>query len=145
MLKHLTNAEKDARVGAEAGLERNKRVYLKAPKWLSAEAKAVFDRTKAQLRELGILDSIDAEPLAMYADAVVKYRTMAKAMDPEDTKAMAAMQAWSRLALSYAEKLGISPQARARLAKKRAEQQAPDDLEQLLNDVVEFVNDGNGR
>ena len=32
-----------------------------------------------------------------------------------------AMQAWSRIIVSYAEKLGLTPGGRARLAKRKAE------------------------
>lgn len=140
MRKHLTNAEKDARQAEESRLQRGKRVYLKAPAWLSPDAKRIFDRTKAQMRELGILDVLDADTLALYADAVSKYTAMVQAIEPGDLKAHAVAQAWSRVALSYAEKMGISPTARARLAKKRAEQQPADDLELLLDDVREYVN-----
>ena len=145
MAKHLTTAERNARQLAESQLKRNKRVYIKAPAWLGDDARVVFERTKAKLRGLEILDDVDADVLALYADAVAKYQQTIKEIKPDDMKSILAAQAWSRLALSFAEKLGISPNARARLAKKRTEQQAPDDLEQLLSDVSEYVNGANDR
>jgi len=145
MRKHLTNAEKDARQLAEEKLVRGKRVYVKAPAWLGEDAMLIFERTKRRMRTLGILDDLDADPLALYASAQAKYISMMKSIEPGDTKGMTVAQGWSRLAQSWAEKLGITPQARARLAKKAAEQQPADDLEQLLNDVVDYVNEGNGR
>lgn len=133
MRKHLTKAERQARESVEKQLTRSARVSIHAPKWLGAEARKVFEYTKRRMRGLGLLDNADADLLAMYCDAVVHYK------DEMETKDK---QAWSRVVLSYAEKLGISPAARARLAKKAAEQIAPDDLEQLLDDVKDYVNSG---
>lgn len=83
------------------------------------------------MKPLKLLDNVDADLLAMYSDAVVNYKDTT---DPKDK------QAWSRLALSYAEKMGISATGRARLAKKTAEQQQEDEFEQLLGEVEEYVN-----
>jgi phage terminase small subunit len=133
MRKHLTKAERAARESAEKELARQTRVTIHAPKWLSVEARKIFDSTKHRMRGLKLLDNIDADLLALYSDAIAHYRTEAEVKDK---------QAWSRIALSYAEKLGISASSRARLAKKRAEQTTPDELEQLFDDVKEFVNRG---
>ena len=145
MRKHLTNAEKQARQQAEDKLVRGKRVYIPAPRHLSAAARAIFEKTKREMRELGTLDPLDGEMLALYADAVATYWELKKISDPSDQKAHATMQAWLRSAAGLAEKLGVTVQGRARLAKKAAEQQPADDLEQLLNDVVDYVNEGNVR
>ena len=131
MRKHFTKAERAARESAEASLQRPTRVAIHAPRWLSDEARKVFDYTKRRMKPLKLLDNVDADLLAMYADAVVNYKD---AVDVKDK------QAWSRLALSYAEKMGISPTGRARLAKKTAEQQQADEFESLLDEVEEFVN-----
>ncbi len=145
MTKHLTVAERDARQAAERELRRGRRPTLKAPAWLSEDALKIFDTTKRRLRDFSILESSDADLLALYSDALSRYQEAVKSLDggPDsqyDSKAVAAAQAWSRLALSYAEKLGISATGRARLARKKAEQQAPDDMEQLLQDVTNYVN-----
>lgn len=131
MRKHLTKAERAARESAEGKLKRKHRVVVRAPEWLGLEARAVFESTKRRMRGLGLLDNVDAELLAIYSDAVIRYSTEEDVQDK---------QAWARLVASYAEKLGISPAARARLAKKAAEKVAPDELEQLLDEVTEFVN-----
>lgn len=139
MTKHLTKVELETRKAVEGQLSR-RRVYVKAPAWLDKDALAIFEKTKKQLRGLGLLDNTDAELLGLYADAIARYkvtvRGSAVAVDP---KTATAAQAWSRLALSFAEKLGISATARARLARKKAEQ-TPDDFENLLDDVSDFVN-----
>jgi P27 family predicted phage terminase small subunit len=138
--KHMSKAERVARQTVEITLQ-HKRVRLPAPDWLSVEARQIFESTKRQLRGLQLLDNVDANLLALYADAVARYQSAVKALkDDSDPKEITAAQSWSRLALSFAEKLGISISARARLAKKAAEQTPPDDLEQLLDDVTDFVN-----
>jgi len=144
MRKHLTNSERESRRAAERKLKRAKRTYVRAPSWLSDDARRIFESTKEKMRGIGLLDSLDTETLALYADAIAKYQVLASC-NTVDLKQAQSAQAWSRLALSYAEKLGISPTARARLAKKVAEQRPVDDFEQLLDDVTDFVNDGDGQ
>jgi len=121
-----------ARKAAEGVLSRNKRILIRTPDWLSDDAKKIFENTKRRMRGLGLLDNVDADLLALYSDAIVQYQ--------KDDQEIREKQAWSRVVLSYAEKLGISPSARTRLAKKSAENLPPDDLEQLLDDVTDFVN-----
>ncbi len=133
MTKHLTNAERESRQAAEQGLRRARRPRLSAPAWLPDDARKIFDATKRRARAYQVLESIDGDLLALYSQAVDQAH---KAMEPAD------QQSWSRVALSYAEKLGLSANGRARLAKKRAEELPPDDLELLLNDVTDFVNGG---
>jgi P27 family predicted phage terminase small subunit len=155
MKKHLTKAELEARQQAESGLQREKRVYLKAPKWLSEEAREIFNQTKKRLKGLDLLEPVDIDLLANYADAMARYQEGVKRLDPADdlkepllitdTRLINAIQAWSRIALAYAEKLGFSQNARARLARRRAKTEPVDPLAQMLDNVSEFVNHGNRR
>ena len=131
MRKHLTKAERRTRERAENQLKRKTRIVIRKPDWLGEEALAVFEATKKRMRGLNLLDNVDVDLLAIYSDAVVHYQ---KTEDIKDK------QAWSRIVLSYAEKLGISKAARARLAKKKAEEIPPDDMDLLLSDVNDFVN-----
>ncbi len=150
--KHLTNAERDARRQAEGEVTRKKRPQLRCPKWLSQDARERFEATKKRLKGLQLLDNVDVEPLARYADISAKYWAVSKRLDhagevgslanEDDEKAC---QSWARLMLQLEEKLGLTPTARARLAKRKAEKEPPDPLEQLLDDVTDYVNDGNGQ
>jgi len=149
MKKHLTKAERKARESAEAGMRRTGRVRITAPAWLGDDARKVFESTKRKLRDLDLLDPADVHMLALYSDAIVKYQEAVKILTPGDPKHAQAAQAWSRLALSFAEKMGISATGRARLARKKAERAAPDELEQLLDgafvdDVNDFLNGDQG-
>lgn len=146
--KHLTKAERAARQAAEHGLERETRVYLRCPDWLGEDARKVWKETVRRARALELLDTIDTELLAIYADTVARYRESSKllALRTDDGAPVATdeqvkqAQAWARIITTYAEKLGLSPAARARLARKRAVEQPPDDLEQLLSEAADAEN-----
>lgn len=124
--KHWTKSEVESRQAAAENFRRGgKRVVLRAPAWLNDPARIVWKNTVKRLRGLELLDTLDTDLLAMYCDAVAKYQKVSEA--PEmDSDAIKALQAWSRLVLAYAEKLGLSPGGRARLAKKKAEKKADD-------------------
>ena len=145
--KHLTKAERAARQRAEAEVSRKGPAHLRCPRWLDEEAKKIFAETKRRLKGLDLLDSADAELLGIYCDAVSKYRSASRLVSKVDDEGLpvatkddlAACQAWARLIASYAEKLGITKTARARLAKRKAEPK-PSEFESLLDDVNEFLN-----
>jgi len=148
MRKHLTKAELTARQNAESEQSPKDKsaanqVNIVAPAWLSDEARKIFNWQKRKLRNQNVLDPADADLLGLYADAVARYHaSLFELVGPlVDPRSSAVAQAWSRLALSYAEKLGIGPNARARLAKKKAEGQAISPMAALLSDVENYVND----
>jgi len=120
--KHWTKAEVEARRAEAESLSREKPARMYTPKWLDDDARRVWRATIRRLRGLELIDSLDTDLLALYCDAVSKYKRISAAeqLTDDDHKAL---QAWARLILSYADKLGLSPNGRARLAKRRAEQQ----------------------
>jgi len=122
--KHWTRAEVESRQAAADGLKR-KWVSLRVPDWLGEDAKKVWASTRRKLQGIELLDNLDTEMLAIYCDAVVHYRNASKMLhDPKHITAeeeVKSAQAWARIVSAYAEKLGLSPNARARLAKKKAE------------------------
>jgi P27 family predicted phage terminase small subunit len=151
MKKHLTVAEREARQAAEGTVTRHNRPQMRCPKWLDEDSREIFETTKKRLRGLQLLDSADVELLAIYSDAAAKYREASKRLmlvDKDgvmvsDKDDIAACQSWARLVAAYAEKLGLTPTARARLAKRKAEREPLDPLDELLNDVTDYVNDRN--
>ena len=141
MKKHLTKAERTARQAAEAGLEPGKRTYMRAPAWLSDPARKIFRDTVKRLKGFDLLEAIDTDLLANYADAMARYQEGVQSLSPlSQPKDITAVQDWSRIALTLADKLGFSQTARARLARRRAQDEPLDDMERLLNDVDDFVN-----
>jgi phage terminase small subunit len=105
--RHWTKAEIEARQAAANELTRDTALILRCPTWLSAEARKVWNRVKKQAAAFNLLDELDIDMLAIYCDVVAKYQ---ETRDPT----------WARLASSYADKLGLTPSARAKLAQKRA-------------------------
>ncbi len=118
--KHWTQAEKDARDAAALLVRRRKAKGLHPPSWLSKEALIIWRRVTKSIDGIELLDNIDTELLAVYCDTNAKYKALARKtlLDEDSTKAL---QAYARLIKSYADSLGLSPAARARLVKKKAD------------------------
>jgi P27 family predicted phage terminase small subunit len=122
--KHWTASEIAARQEAADKLARKTESRLIPPSWMSKKAREVWDQKIKQVDGLKaaneLLDVLDTELLAIYCDACVQYRETAelKTKTSDDIKAL---QAWSRIVNSYAERLGFTPTSRARLVKKIAD------------------------
>jgi P27 family predicted phage terminase small subunit len=118
--KHWTKAEIKAREESEALVKDKNKKGLYAPSWLSKDAKNIWKRITKSVQNIELLNNIDTEILAMYCDAYAEYKKISqqKIKSTDDIKAM---QAYSRIVISYAEKLGLTPSARARLVKKQAD------------------------
>jgi len=129
--KHWTRSEVESRQKAAEGLKRQTRVVIRMPSWLGADAQKVWRRVRRQLMGLELLDNVDAEMLAIYCDAVANYQRIASRdlmvvredysvpVSREDS--IKAAQSWARIVAGYADKLGLTPSARARLAKRKAD------------------------
>jgi len=142
--KHWTKDEVERRTEAGQKFERSEPKPLKVPAWLSEEAKKVWKKTVKDMKEFHILDKVDEDVLAVYCDAVAKHKfanlmieaAIMQAAEPEpeeddddDGKEkkvnmgtyVKMSQSYARIILQYAEKLGLTANARARLAKKEAD------------------------
>jgi P27 family predicted phage terminase small subunit len=125
--KHWTEAEVQARQLAAEGLTRKAKVRLKAPEWLSADALVVWKRIIKQTKGLQLLDNLDENMLAIYCDTMIKYQQLSRVEDESgelkglSNDGIKALQAYARLLAGYADKLGLTPAGRARLAKKEAD------------------------
>lgn len=129
--KHWTKAEVESRQAAADGMKRKAQVSLRVPDWLEEDARKIWYQTISRIRGLELLDISDTEMLAIYCDAVAKYRGLSKGLvqvvDEEDQPVameehIKMIQAWARLIAAYAEKLGLTPAAKARLAKRKADE-----------------------
>ena len=118
--KHWTAAEKAAREKAQAELTRVAPLLIEPPTWLGKEAAQIWRESLALANGTNLFDKLDSDTLATYCDAVAQYRKHAqkKRRSLDDIKIQ---QAWARIIATYADKLGFTPSARARLIKKRAE------------------------
>jgi P27 family predicted phage terminase small subunit len=132
--KHYTQAEVDARkAAAEGSMHKGKVIVMIPPPWLSEDALKIWKRVRRQTRGLELLDNLNTEMLAVYCDAVTKYQESCKKLDrqyDEDGERAAfsrsdiikEIQAWARIISAFADKLGFTPAARARLVKKKADE-----------------------
>lgn len=119
--KHWTAEEVAARESAAEGMKRDNPVRMRVPDWLSDEARKVWYTVVRRSKGLDLYDTLDTESLAVYCDAVIKYRDLSRVREPSfDT--IKAYQAQARIIAQYADKLGLTPQSRARLVKKRADE-----------------------
>lgn len=151
---HFTNAQKTARAAAQQAVTRAK-VRLTAPKPIREDAAAYgyWKSTLRRMRGITLLDDLDSEMLAMYCQ-ILSRRDALSAIWQDGNRAVQAagsvdqqlemvrdlddilkrLEAQERLAIQYAEKLGLTPSGRVRLAKRRAEEKAVDPEADLYGD-----------
>jgi P27 family predicted phage terminase small subunit len=131
MRKHMTNAEKSARNLAENQIQRNGKVNLREPKNVKEDpaAHAHWMEIKRKLKGINLLDDVDSDMLGIYCQLLVRRDLLQKMLRGESEEGLkmvrgdllTALQAQERLVAQYAEKLGLTPGGRARLAKREAE------------------------
>lgn len=151
MAKNLTNAEKFARQQAESKvLPERQEISLKKPKLMGKDPAAgrYWKLVLERMDGLRILDDLDSDALGVYCSMLSRYERLGKQaavlseriddIDTEDAKTLLKLveatnslesktQALERNILQYAEKLGLTPSGRARLAVKRAENAGEED------------------
>ena len=144
MTKKLTSEERELREQAEAGVmpDRGRESNLEKPAIMAKNPAAgrYWRKVLERMDGLVILDDLDSDALGVYCVMMARYETQcrllaqaAKALksaedNPEAVEAAAArldavsgkMQSLERNILQYAEKLGLTPSGRVRLAQKRA-------------------------
>lgn len=148
--KHTTRAEQEARAEAEAGVipDRGREGRLEKPKLMAGNAAAAryWKQTVERMEGLSILDDLDSDMLGTYCVMLsrseqlnrVCARVAKELKKAEDADAIleglskldgvtAKLQTLERNLLQYAEKLGLTPSGRVRLAQKRAAAMAESD------------------
>lgn len=131
--KHWTEQEVKEREAAAQKFTRKKKRKMKVPDWLTDEARKVWRKTIKDMEEFDVLDKVDEDVLGTYCDAVAKYQEANNLIDQNGYTEINAQgnsvvsayvklaQSYSRIILSYSNKLGLNAEARARLAKKMSE------------------------
>lgn len=131
--KHLTSEEIKKREAAEAAtVKSEKRRYIKKPPKIAEnpQAKAIWNRTVRALEGIELLENADADTLAQYCMISARIKMLEEKLfgegaTSEDVALISRLEAAERLQLAYADKLGLTPQGRARLAVRIA--QAPEE------------------
>lgn len=141
--RHNTAAEREAAEFAEASLSREK-VSLKRPKIVKDDevANRIWNTTIRRMKGISLLDDLDSDTLAQYCLIAARLERLnliyqeAVKFDAQNApeKILIRMEAGERNLLSYAEKLGLTPAGRVRLAKKRAEEKQIDPNADLYGD-----------
>lgn len=140
MSKHLSTNERQARREQENQLSRDK-VRLTPPKRLreNQEAYAYWKITLKRMHGISLLDDVDTDMLAVYCEGMARRDELSDQFDatpyelPKDkANALISLQQQEKLVLSYAEKLGLTPASRTRLAKKRAEERPIDPAQDMF-------------
>ena len=151
MTKNLTQEERQRREQAENGVipDRGREVLLERPAIMTKNASAgrYWKKVLARMEGLVILDDLDSDALGVYCVMMARYEQQCKLLAGISKQLKAAggdaeavseavskldavsgkMQSLERNILQYAEKLGLTPSGRIRLAQKRAEQAAKAD------------------
>ena len=137
MRKHQTLQEKESRKKEEERMKRTE-VRLSAPDKVrrDAAAKKYWNRYVREIRELELLDNLDADMLGSYCMILARLDRIQEMLgDGEpDMDVVTKMESTERNALAYAQKLGLTPESRARLAKRRAEELPEDPDADLWGD-----------
>lgn len=120
--KHWTKSEVERRRQAAQTVTRAKPKPPKPPEYVKADVRlyAVWREIIRDTKELDLLDALDATTLATYCALEVAKQEARRIGDLELFDKLA------KTALQYAKALGLTPEARARLAKKRADAEVTD-------------------
>ena len=145
MTKNLTDEERKLREQAEEGVipDRGRESKLEKPAMMTGNTAAgrYWKKILTRMEGLVILDDLDSDALGVYCVMMARYEQQCKLLsmasrqlrgaksDPEMVAEAAAkldavsgkMQSLERNILQYAEKLGLTPSGRVRLAQKRAQ------------------------
>lgn len=145
MSKNLTDEERQLREQAEQGVipDRGRESRMERPALMTKNAAAgrYWKKVLERMDGLVILDDLDSDALGVYCVMLARYETQCKVLaqairklkdakdDPEAVADAVSkldavsgkMQSLERNILQYAEKLGLTPSGRVRLAQKRAQ------------------------
>lgn len=145
MSKNLTEEERQLRQQAEEGVipDRGRESRMEKPAIMTKNTAAgrYWRKVLERMDGLAILDDLDSDALGVYCVMLARYETqckvlsqaiqeLKKAKDEPEAVADAVskldtvsgkMQSLERNILQYAEKLGLTPSGRVRLAQKRAQ------------------------
>ena len=145
MNKNLTDEERQLREQAEQGVipDRGRESRMERPALMTKNAAAgrYWKKVLERMDGLVILDDLDSDALGVYCVRLARYETQCKVLaqtirnlkdakdDPEAVADAVSrldavsgkMQSLERNILQYAEKLGLTPSGRVRLAQKRAQ------------------------
>ena len=141
MSKHLTKDEIAARASAEADVLPHRKIKRPTRIGKDTGAKRYWSTVLKDMEGLSILDALDANTLAIYCEKCARrdemqlyYQKLREqyAAEPDNATIRLMIKLDSEIKgsedaiLSYASRLGLTPESRSRLAKRQAEQEDED-------------------
>lgn len=128
MTGHLTQAEREERERREERFKRDK-VVLQIPEYLSDDPTGmdIWRKVCKEAEEFNIFDDLDGDTLGTYCSVVSRVITLRKKYwsavkghrkNAEILGISKELRFQESLQLTYASKLGLTPEARVRLAQK---------------------------
>lgn len=139
MTGHLTVGEREARGERERMMSRRE-VRLIMPEYLDGDGAAVWEKLVSDAAELKLFDDLDAETLGSYCSVTSRILTLRRKYssclrghrkNSELLDISKELRLLESLQLSYATRLGLTPESRARLAASMpssADENPADDL-----------------
>jgi len=127
--KHWTKKDISAREESAKAFERQDNASITPPIWLTKDALPIWNKKISEIAGLSggkdMLDALDSEILALFCEAVAKYKKVANKsrLTTDDHRIL---QTYMRRILEYSERLGFAPYARTRLIKKHADEPLKD-------------------
>ncbi|MCM1133569.1 MAG: P27 family phage terminase small subunit [Ruminococcus flavefaciens] len=136
--KHLTNDEKNTRIGTEEKLRGNTD-ELTAPPYLSGNQAEIFSYIVRNLENSGILGNLDVFVLTECCICIDRMQTIEKQINenPEklaDSRLIAVKDRYSRNFQRYCNELCLSPQSRAKIANINIQGKEENPLLEILSD-----------
>lgn len=118
--KHLTKAEKDAKLAAESQVKGNAD-KIRAPSYLSRTQKKIFKNIVNELKASAILGNLDVYVLAEASIAIDRMQDIETMINekPElitNINIMSAKDKYTKAFFRYCNELCLSPQSRAKMA-----------------------------
>lgn len=134
--KHLTNEEKEARKQGEEKL-KGKSDCIKPSSYLSKKQKEIFKKLVSMLEESDILSNLDIYLLDEAAVTIDRMQALESDINTGkvnmfDQKVTACENMLHKKFGRYMNELGISPQARSKMANMAAQNKTEDPLKKLL-------------
>lgn len=137
---HWTNEQRAAREAAQQQMER-RFVRLIAPPSVQSDPVALkhWQDTVKRMKGITLLDNVDIDMLAVYCLGLSRLAQLrqdeARARLEDEIRSLndtiKLIQSQERIVLQYAEKLGLTPTGRVRLAKQRAEEKPATEADDL--------------
>ena len=141
MTKHLTAAEAEAREKAEQRSRPSRKPRAPRDFQPKTAERRIWDRVLQDMEGVDILDRLDTDMLETYCRQLVRAQELrenlagqlrAEILAKSTVDLLKELRGLETTLLQYATRLGLTPESRARLARRAAEQEEADPDDDLF-------------